>query len=338
MAMSVLSACFFGAPKKSEQITLPAQQRTCAEPSISTIVRNINNAHAPIILDLTLNAPTEVSAHPQWSASLRLRFAFDGRRTILAEREHTGPLRLLKPLYPEGDRCCHAVVVHPPGGVVAGDSLTVTAQVEHEAHGVITTPGAQKWYRTEGAEATSATELAVDSGGALEWLPQETIVFDGARARQTLTINVESGAKFFGWEMVCFGRTASDERFTRGHFRQTIRVLREDALVWSEHLSLTGGDPLLNSPLGWGGYPVSATAWIARDTDSTSDEAFLSTIRSQLEHELLAAASNPVPGLFIIKAVGASAESVRELLIRVWSEVRFEVFGVAAQRPRIWST
>ncbi len=338
MAMSVLSACFSDAPKKSERTGAPAQQRTCAEPSISTIVRNVNNAHASLTLALTLNAPTEVSAHPQWSANLRLRFAFDDRRTILAERAHTGPLRLLKPLYPEGDHCCHAVVVHPPGGVVAGDSLTVTAQVGSDAHGVITTPGAQKWYRTEGAEATSVTTLTVDRGGALEWLPQETIVFDGARARQTQTIDLDSGAKFFGWEMVCFGRTASNERFTRGHFRQTIRVLREGALVWSEHLSLAGGDPLLDSPIGWGGYPVSATAWIARDADSMSDEAFLATIRSQLENETLAAASNPVPGLFVVKAVGASAESVRELLIHVWSKVRFEVFGVAAQRPRIWST
>ncbi len=274
----------------------------------------------------------------QWSANLRLRFVFDGQRTILAERAHTGPLRLLKPLYPEGDRYCHAVVVHPPGGIVAGDSLTVTARVERDAHGVITTPGAQKWYRTDGAEATSVTELAVDRGGALEWLPQEAIVFDGAHARQALTINLENGAKFFGWEMVCFGRTASQERFTRGHFRQTIRVQREGALVWSEHMSLLGSDPLLESPLGWDSNPVSATAWIARDADSTSDAEFLAIIRLQLESEPLAAASNPSPGLFIVKAVGASAESVRELLISVWSQVRFEVFGVAAQRPRIWST
>jgi urease accessory protein len=281
---------------------------------------------------------TEAALHSQWSANLRLRFAFDGRRTILAERAHTGPLRLLKPLYPEGDHCCHAVVVHPPGGIVAGDSLSLIAQVETDAHGVITTPGAQKWYRTDGAHATSDTQLTVDRGGALEWLPQETIVFDGARARQTLTINLQNGAKFFGWEIVCLGRTASRERFARGHFWQTIRVLHEGALVWSEHLSLAGGDALLESPVGWGGYPVCATAWIARGTEAASDADFLAMIRLQLENEPFAAASNPAPGLFVVKAVAATAESVRELLTRVWSQVRFDVFGVPAQRPRIWST
>jgi urease accessory protein len=294
----------------------------------------------PTNLDITLNAnaPTLVDSRQQWSAALRLRFVFDGGRTVLAERAHTGPLRLLKALYPEGDRCCHAVVVHPPGGVVAGDSLTITGRVMQQAHGLITTPGAQKWYRTDGVEATSTAALVVERGGALEWLPQETIVFDGACARQTLTIDIDGRARFFGWEVVCLGRTASDERFTRGHFRQTVRVLREGTLVWSERLSLAGGDRRLASPLGWHDYPVSATAWIVSDADATSDEAVLAAIRSQLENESLAAASNPAPGLFVVKAVGASAESVRELLIRVWSKVRFDVFGIAAQRPRIWST
>jgi urease accessory protein len=306
--------------------------------AISTIGFNRDNAHQAEHLDIINSAPIKVNTHPQWSASLRLRFAVGGQRTVLSERAHTGPLRLLKPLYPEGDLCCHAVIVHPPGGIVAGDSLAVTAQVDSQAHGVITTPGAQKWYRTDSEEATSTTELAVSRGGALEWLPQETIVFDGARARQTLTIDLEAGSKFFGWEIVCLGRTASQERFTRGQFRQTIRVLRDGKLAWSERMLLAGGDPLLESPLGWGGYPVSATAWIVRCDESGSDADFLCAVRSQLENEALAAVSNPAPGLFVIKAVAESAESVRELLIRVWSKVRFEVFGVLAQRPRIWST
>jgi urease accessory protein len=291
-------------------------------------------------LDLTLAAPIEAAISSRWPASLRLRFAHEGARTILAERSHRGPLRLLKPLYPEGERCCHAVIVHPPGGIVAGDALDVNVVVDANAHGLVTTPGAQKWYRSLGSDAHANTKLRLVDNAMLEWMPQETIVFDGAFARQSLDIDLSDDARFFGWEIVCFGRTASQEYFKNGSFRQAIRLRRNGLPIWSEHSVVAGGDPLLHSPLGWGGMPVSATAWLVRavrDGDA-NDADVLSTLRDALADRAHAAASNPADGLFVIKAIGESAESVRELLTKLWSEVRFAVFAIEAQRPRIWST
>ena len=276
-----------------------------------------------------------------WNASLKLRFEAIEGVTVLTERVHSGPLRLLKPLYPEGKHICHAVIVHPPGGIVAGDHLQLAINVGSQSHGLITMPGAQKWYRSSALDATADTQLRVEARGQLEWLPQESMVFDGAHVKQTLNIDMHREANFFGWEILCLGRTARNEQFNSGRFQQTIRLQRDGAPLWSEHTLLAGNDRLLNSMLGWGGHPVVGTAWLARgasDRSKLADEAVLANARDALADTSLAAASNPAAGFFVVKALGDSVETVRELLIGVWSRIRMDTFGVAPVLPRIWST
>lgn len=281
-----------------------------------------------------------------WSARLDLRFeprdVRSTRRTVMAERSHFGPLRILKPLYPEGDDICHAVIVHPPGGIVAGDSLAVDLRVDSGAHALATTPGAQKWYRSTGVHASAVTRLHVADDAHLEWMPQETMVFNGANARQTLEIALAPRARFFGWEMLCLGRTTSGERFKNGEFRQGIRLVRatDDAPFWRESMLLRGDDPLLASQLGFRGLPVTATAWIVFPQDAADQPAsdLLAIVRDALAEASLAAASSPEPGLVVIKAMGDAPEAVRNLLIAVWKRIRLQVFAREAVLPRIWST
>jgi urease accessory protein len=276
-----------------------------------------------------------------WSARLNLRFEardVNGtQRSVMTEREHFGPLRVLKPLYPEGDGICHAVIVHPPGGIVAGDSLAVDLRVDSGAHALATTPGAQKWYRSTGNEASGITRLHVADGASLEWMPQETMVFDGARAKQTLEVSLAPKACFFGWEMLCLGRTARGERFATGEFRQSIRLVRADggAPLWRESMYLTGDDPLMRSALGFRDLPVVATAWI---TLPRSEANVLATVRAAMSETPLAAASSPEPGFVIVKAMGEAPEAVRNLLIGVWKSIRLQVFSRPPILPRIWST
>lgn len=281
-----------------------------------------------------------------WSARLKLRFEATtlagASRTVLRERSHFGPLRVLKPLYPEGDAVCHAVLVHPPGGIVEGDSLSVEVTVDAGASAVITTPGAQKWYRSSGRTAAADTHLTAADGASLEWLPQEAMVYDGARAQQRFTIALAPTARFFGWEMLCLGRTTRGERFASGEFRQGIRLVRTggDAPLWRESMHLVGNDPLLTSPLGLRGLPVMATAWIALGgvADGGGSDAVLAMVRDALAGEPLAAASAPDEGLIVVKAVGDAPEAVRNLLIAVWKSIRLQVFAREPQLPRIWST
>src|SRR5262245_65010945 len=116
-----------------------------------------------------------------WRAQLDLRFACREGRTLLQERRSDGPLVVQKPLYPEGGAVCHAIVVHPPGGIAGGDQLALNVGDEDGSHALLTTPGAAKWYRSAGSWA--AQTLDFDVRGTLEWLPPETIVFDAALAK-----------------------------------------------------------------------------------------------------------------------------------------------------------
>src|SRR5215203_3831005 len=134
-----------------------------------------------------------------WKAELALGFRYEHDRTVLAEKHFDGPLVVQKPLYPEGDQVCHAIVVHPPAGIVGGDQLSVHVSAASRAAVLLTAPGASKWYRSAGPWASQT--LRFDVAGALEWLPQETIVFDGGLADMRCEVNLDADATYIGWEI-----------------------------------------------------------------------------------------------------------------------------------------
>ena len=179
-----------------------------------------------------------------WKASLSLGFSFEHRKTTLSSKVHDGPLVVQKPLYPEGSEVCHAIVVHPPGGIAGGDELSLNARTGENACALLTTPGAAKWYRSAGPWARQ--RVAFDVHGALEWLPQETIVFDGALADSAYHVDLGARAGFIGWDIVCLGRTGSGEKFSRGIFRSSVQVRREGRLLWKERGRIDGGGRLLD--------------------------------------------------------------------------------------------
>src|SRR5512147_1863763 len=161
-----------------------------------------------------------------WSARLQLGFEQRAGRTVLAERRHDGPLVVQKPLYPEGDAVCHAIVVHPPAGIAGGDELELHARAGDGAHALLTTPGAGKWYRSAGPWASQ--KLRFEVAGALEWLPQETIVFEGALARLSTQVRLQGDARYLGWEILCLGRTGSGEKFGKGEVRLDTALYRDE--------------------------------------------------------------------------------------------------------------
>ena len=218
-------------------------------------------------------APSDAAG---WRARLALGFTCDQGRSRLARREHEGPLVVQKPLYPEGDGVCQCIVVHPPGGIAGGDRLALTVDVGPRAHAQLTTPGATKWYRSGGRPATQHIVFRVADGAVLEWLPQGTIVFDGAQAASTTRIELERGATYLGWDVVCLGRTASAERFRQGEWRQRVDIVRDDALVWSERTLLRGDSNLLSSSVGLNDAPVFGTFVVMT---ATIDDSLLAICR-----------------------------------------------------------
>jgi urease accessory protein len=265
-----------------------------------------------------------------WQAELELRYRRSGARTALAQR-HRGPLQVQKALYPEGPATCHTVVVHPPGGIAGGDALSIEVDVDSGAHALITTPGAAKWYKADGRVAAQSVQLRVR--GALEWLPQEAIVFDGADARSALTVELDEGAAMLGWDIVALARAAAGERFAHGAYAQTIRLYDAGALQWLERTRLVGGDALLASPVGLRGARVFGCLWAYGPRFS---EQQLDALRGPDDAAPL---TRLAPRLLVARALGETTAAVRAALQTVWARLRPLVFdGLAAVPPRIWAT
>ncbi len=272
-----------------------------------------------------------------WSARLDAVFARRSERTVPLRRSHEGPLRWQRMLYPEGAPVCHAIVVHPPGGVAGGDELDIAVAAERDAHALLTTPGAAKWYRSTGATARQSIRLAARSGAAIEWLPQETIVFDGAAATWTLDAEVDHSAAIVGCDVVMLGRAARGEKFARGALHVCTQLRRGGALAFVEQWRLVGGDRRLDAPQGLGGEPCFGTLWALADPQRL--EPALAPVRAALATGAERAAATLLPaGALIVRALGPGPEAVRRALEAAWAALRPPVLGVAARRPRIWST
>ncbi|MGZ9106840.1 MAG: urease accessory protein UreD, partial [Rhodoplanes sp.] len=268
-----------------------------------------------------------------WHASLALRVRNAGGRSLLAA-EHCGPLRVQKALYPEGDAPCHAVVLHPPGGIAGGDALQIAVNVDSGAHALITTPGAAKWYKSLGPTASQQVRLALN--GSLEWLPQEAIVYDAANVRSTIDIQLNDGAAMIGWDIVALGRRAAGERFERGLFAQTIRLRIGDELAWVERMRLGGNDALLESPIGLSGRHVFGCLWAA---GPEFDDATMEGLRAPHGDRIPGAPMTRLtPRLVVARALGPSTQFVRAALTEAWATLRPLVFQRAAVLPRLWAT
>ena len=271
----------------------------------------------------------------EWNARLEVGVAARGDASIAVHRRHSGPLRLQKALYPEGPAVAHLLVVHPPAGIAGGDRLEIDIAVASGANALVTTPGATKWYRSDGPRATQQATLSVAHGACLEWLPLENIVFDGADAALSTTIACAADATCIGWDIVALGRRASGERFGRGALRQDLVLSCDGRVVWRERARIAGDDALLDSPVGWNGHHVAGLfwAWGAPLGDDDRERCRLATMAVPD-----AGVTVLRDGLVVARALSDSAEGLRALFHELWTIVRPAMTGRRATMPRIWST
>lgn len=272
-----------------------------------------------------------------WRAELALDYQRRGARTVLAGRRHVGPLVVQRALYPEGEAVCQTILVHPPAGIVGGDQLRFAATLGAHTHVLLTTPGAGKWYRSAGAGVAPgrfAQHLRLAAGAVCEWLPQESIVYDGAVGEQTLTVDLAGDACFIGSEMLCLGRTGSGERFTSGALTLNTRISRDGRPLWLEAGRIEGGGALLDSPAGLAGQPVVGTLLAASPQVS---EALRDACRA-IEPAAGEGGVTLLPGLLVARWLGPQAEAGQGWLRALWQVLRPALAGRAANSPRIWNT
>jgi urease accessory protein len=272
---------------------------------------------------------------PGWVGELALRLEAAGGRTVLVRRHQRGPLQVQRPFYPEADGTCHIYLLHPPGGLVGGDRLSVEVHLAPASTALVTTPAANKLYRSAGAQACQAQLFKVEKGAALEWLPQETIVFDGARAKVSTRVELASQSTFLGWEILCLGRPACGERFAHGELRTETELFRDGRPLWLERLRIEGSAPVLDAAWGFAGWPVSGTL-LCTGVGERVVAAVRDAVRVDAAGETFAATC--LDGLLVCRYLGAHAERARQRLEAAWQVLRPAVLGRQAEAPRIWRT
>ena len=274
-----------------------------------------------------------------WQACLKLDYRVERERTV-ARHQHEGPLRILQSLYPEGDAVCHNVLVHPPGGLVGGDTLDLYIGVGGDAHGLVTTPGATRFYRSDGALALQRTRIDLAPRARLEWLPLETICHNGCQAENRLTLQLAPGAEFMGLDITALGLPHAGQPFETGRFLQHIDVPG----VWLEHGQIDASDHrLLRGRGGLGGQACLGTFFfvagspISRARRDTALELARGLIAIHPLHPT-AGASAANDRVMVVRVLAPMVESAMALLRQVWRLWRTQLWDRTAEAPRIWAT
>jgi urease accessory protein len=274
-----------------------------------------------------------------WTGHLALDYRHDGERTLAHDR-HSGPLRVLRALHPEGPHVCHHVLVHPPGGIVGGDVLHIEVALQPAAHALITTPSATRFYRSAGEAASQSLSARVDRGARLEWLPLETICHSAALAENRMRFELAPGAEMIGWDVLALGLPASGAPFESGHYRQHIEVPG----VWLERALIAGTDRrLLESPVGFAGHSVLATMWFAAGEPIADErrEALQDSAREVCTAHSLArwsGCTSPSAPVIVLRALAPRVEPAMDLLQQVWARWREVAWNLPACAPRVWRT
>lgn len=274
-----------------------------------------------------------------WNARLRLDYQSQQQRSV-ARFEHDGPLRVLQSLYPEGDAICHNVLVHPPGGLVGGDVLDIRVTVAPGAHGLVTTPGATRFYRSSGETALQLSQLHLAEGARLEWLPLEALCYSACQAENRLQLTLAPGAECLAWDVTGLGLPHAGQPFAQGRFVQHIEIPG----LWLERGVIDAADTaLLQGPLGMAGQRCLASLFFATGTALPRErrEALLEAARALIDaHPLarFAGVTAPNDRVVVLRMLAPQVEPAMGLLRAVRNAWRATAWQLPAVLPRIWAT
>jgi len=274
-----------------------------------------------------------------WHANLTMQFraAAEGR-TVLQHVSHEGPLRVQRAFYPRNTRACHVYWLHPPGGLVNGDRVDIDVTATAASNVLLTTPSAGRIYRSlgQGLKQRQQVQLTIAADASLDWLPQETLVFDGADTELGLRIDCAAGSRFVAWDIVCLGRPAAQERFTRGRLQQRIEVWRDARCIYNERWYIDGDDVALTAPWGWRGCHTQGCllAQMVLADDAMQE---LRTLLGIEQHTMGVFTLTQRSGLVLVRYLGNAASEARRGFVLVWHFLhRLQHSEVAV--PRIWAT
>jgi len=264
-------------------------------------------------------------------------FAGRNGNTTLAHLYQRDPLRVLFP-GPETGDIDLAVLLTTSGGLVAGDRLAIDIEVGEGAAAHVTAAAAEKIYRSTAATTAITQHLTAAAGAWLEFLPPETILFDGARMRRETRIDLAPASGFLGGGILVFGRQARGECLTHGLVNERWELWREGALAWADALHLDGDlAATIADPACFAGASACATLVLAPPNDDPG--AFLDTARIVQERAAapgLQSGATIVNGLLIARWLGQDALALRRAYADLACHLRDAAMGLPPRLPRLW--
>lgn len=304
---------------------------------------------ASIVSSASNNIPISNAPKNAWFASLSLAFSLTPRGSQLTSTKRNGPLTVQKAFYPEGPDCAHIYLLHPPAGIVSGDELRINIQVNEQAHCLITTPGANRFYRARedlsigDSKQVQHCELFLAAQAKCENFPQETIVYEEADGFNTVDINLTQNCVYLGWDITCLGLPRSHQFFNNGHYTQLNRVYCEDTLIYHDRIAIKPDNQIHQHRAGLNNHNVFATfiAYApAGQLDDVQHKVLIAQLRecmidADAEHKI---SISQIRQLLVIRYLGKHAEECKALFIQLWQKIRPLYLNKEANIPRIWHT
>jgi len=282
--------------------------------------------------------PSEHHAAPAWRQEVRgvadIRYACSGGITRLAHLAHHDPLRVLFSKPAEGD-AAQATLVNMSGGLIAGDRLDINFCVGEHAAALCVASAAEKVYRSAGDTAHISVDLHAGQNAWAEWLPQETIFFNGARLRRTTRLHLAPGARMLAGEFLVLGRIASGETVTQGYLRDAWEVRLDGHLIWADALRMDGNFAAAgNAKAGLNGARALATLVFA----GSGAADYLEPARGlqQACGDGVLASASCVNGVLVMRWLALEPRALRAALGQFWAAFRHQAAGLPAVLPRIW--
>lgn len=294
-------------------------------------------------------SPASGDIKRQWLAQLALTFSYSKHGTQLARTKRTGPLSIQKAFYPEGRDCAHIYLLHPPAGIVSGDTLQVDIHQPNQAHVLVTTPGANRFYRARSdqtiglPEQKQITNIVLNAQAICEHFPLETIVYEGAEGINHVIVKLDAESVYLGWDITCLGLPTSGQPFRLGKFTQLNQIFCDGKLIYHDRIAIQPENQVHGHVAGLNNKDVFATFLAYASPAAVEQSTKLQVIddmravvtAENFHHEVSITYINE---LIIIRYLGQHAEQCKKIFILLWQVLRPVYVQKAGTLPRIWYT
>lgn len=285
----------------------------------------------------------------QWLASLELQLGYSPFGTQLTKTRRYGPLTIQKAFYPEGRDCAHLYLLHPPAGIVSGDELRVSIDVQQNAHTLVTSPGANRFYRARtdlsigDPRQRQMTLINVASEAKCEHFPLETIVYNRADGVNNVAVRLHKSSVYCGWDITCLGLPSSSDSFSNGRFTQVNTLYRDEILIYHDRFLIEPCSHIQQHAAGLAGSTVIGT-FLAYAPQCRVSDAQRTKLIEQLrmvveEHGAISLVSiTQIRQVLVMRYLGQQAHQCKSLFIELWKLVRPLYIEKQGMQPRIWFT